>query len=102
MSAVAGGWAFELMRPRGMNRSSHGRPPSCLVAAAGSAAVLVEWWRVFQRAGWDGKPAVVGRARETAGGNKVERLLQIRSDRCAAARAPTGSDPPAVLMPPAV
>ena len=65
-----------------------------------SAALLVEWLRVFQRAGWGGKPAVVGPARETGGGGMVARLLQIRLDRRAAARAPTGADPPVVLVPP--
>ena len=66
-----------------------------------SAAMLIEWLRVFQRGGWGDKAAVVGPARETGGGNMVERLLQLRSDRRAAARAPTGSDPPAILVPPA-
>ena len=66
-----------------------------------SAAILIEWLRVFQRAGWGGKPAVVGPARETGGGKMVERLLRGRADRRAAARAPTGSDSAAILVPPA-
>ncbi len=65
-----------------------------------SAAMLIEWLRVFQRAGWGGKPAVVGPARETSGGTMVKRLLEQRAARWAAARAPTGSDPPVNLVPP--
>ena len=66
-----------------------------------SAAMLIEWLRVFQRGGWGDRPAVVGPARETGRGTMVKRLLQLRSDRRAAARAPTGSDPPIVMVPPA-
>ena len=65
------------------------------------AAVLIEWLRVFQRGGWGGKPPVVGPPRKTSGGDMVERLIQIRSARRAAARAPTGADPPAIVAPPA-
>ena len=67
-----------------------------------SAARLVEWVRVFLHAGWGEKPAVVGPARAIGGGTMVARLLQIRAARRAAARAPTDSDPPVVLVPPAV
>jgi len=65
------------------------------------SAMLTEWLRVFQRGGWGDKPAVVGPGRETGGGNMVERPLQLRSDPRAAARAPTGSDPRIVMVPPA-
>ena len=77
------------------------RPGMAWQQLRASAAMLIEWLRVFQRGGWGDKPAVVGPARETGGGTMVERLLQLRSDRRAAARAPTGSDPPAILAPPA-
>ncbi|MHB1502316.1 MAG: hypothetical protein ACYCYK_14515, partial [Candidatus Dormibacteria bacterium] len=60
------------------------RPGMAWQQLRASAAMLIEWPRVFQRAGWGDKPAVVGPARETAGGNMVERLLQLRSDRRAA------------------
>ena len=65
------------------------------------SAMLIEWLRVFQGGGCGDKPAVVGPGRETGGGNMVERLLQLRSDHRAAAKAPTGSDPPIVMVPPA-
>ncbi|HUY61573.1 MAG TPA: hypothetical protein VMW49_06820 [Candidatus Dormibacteraeota bacterium] len=76
------------------------RPGMAWQQLRASAALLIEWLRVFQRAGWGGKPAVVGPARATGGGTMVARLLQIRGARRAAARAPTGADPPIVLVPP--
>jgi len=77
------------------------RPGMACQQLRASATMLIEWLRVFQRAGWGDKPPVVGPARETGGGKMVERLLRLRADRRAAARAPTGSDPPAALVPPA-
>ncbi len=41
----------------------------------------------------------LGPARQTSGGDMVERLLKIRFDHRSAARAPTGADPPAALAP---
>jgi len=64
-----------------------------------SAGMLIEWRRIFQRAGWGANPPLVVSAWETGGGKMVERLLQIRSERRAAAGAPSGSDPPVVLVP---
>ena len=66
-----------------------------------SAAMLIEWLRVLQRAGWGKAKATVDTARVSSGGTMVKRLLEQRADRRAAARAPTGSDPPVTLVPPA-
>jgi len=64
-----------------------------------SVGMLIEGLRIFQRAGWGANPPLVISARETGGGKMVERLLQVRLERRAAAGAPTGSVPPVVLVP---
>jgi hypothetical protein len=67
-----------------------------------SATLLIEWLRVLQRAGWGKAKVKVGPPVVTHGGDMVGRLLHFRADRrAAAARAPAGPAPPAILLPPA-
>lgn len=62
-----------------------------------SAALLIEWLRVFQRGGLSEASSKLGPSVKSQGGDLVTRVIQFR----AAARAPTGADPPPELAPPA-
>ena len=77
------------------------RPGMAWQQLRASAAMLVEWLRVLLRAGWGDKPGVGGPPRPTSGGDMVRRLTKFRAERRAAARAPTGADPPIELLAPA-
>ena len=78
------------------------RPGMAWQQLRASAALLIEWLRVLQRAGWGKAKAKVGPPTVTKGGDMVGRLLHFRADRRdAAARAPAGPAPPVVLVPPA-
>jgi hypothetical protein len=78
------------------------RPGMAWQQLRASAALLIEWLRVLQRAGWGTAKATVGPPTVTKGGDMVGRLLHFRAERRdAAARAPAGPAPPVVLVPPA-
>jgi hypothetical protein len=78
------------------------RPGMACQQLRSSAAVFIEWLRVWQRAGWGTAKAKADSPTETKGGDMIEWLLRFRAQgRAAAARAPDGPAPPVVLIPPA-